>query len=86
MLVRGGEGDQLERFLSEGIWLNGSSEKNLDLVKSMKPGDRIAIKSTYTRKNGLPFDNRGNRVSVMAIKAIGTVRENPGDGRRVSVS
>ena len=52
----------------------------LTLVKSIQPGDRIAIKSTYTRKHDLPFDSRGQTVSVMAIKAIGEVTENQGDG------
>ncbi|MFQ5740196.1 MAG: AAA family ATPase, partial [Acidobacteriota bacterium] len=42
-------------------------------------------KSSYTRKHHLPFDNRGQTVSVMAIKAIGTVTENLGDGRKVKV-
>src|SRR5690242_14499823 len=79
----GGAEDQTERFLSEGIWQNGYRDKHLDLVRSMMPGDRIAIKSAYTRKHGLPFDNRDEAVSVMAIKAIGTVRENMNDGRLV---
>jgi len=78
--------DQTPRFLSEGIWENGYDDKYLDLVRSMQPGDRIAIKSSYTRKHNLPFDNRGNTVSVMAIKAIGTVTENLNDGKRVRVS
>jgi 5-methylcytosine-specific restriction protein B len=51
----------------------------------MRPGDRIAIKAAYTRKNDLPFDNRGHTVSVMAIKAIGTIMENLNDGRHVRV-
>ena len=45
----------------------------------MRPEDQIAIKSTYTRKNNLPFDNRGNRVTVMVIRVIGTVTENLND-------
>lgn len=72
----GGNEDQTPRFLSEGIWENGYDDKHLDLVRTMQPGDRIAIKSSFTRKHNLPFDNRGNFVSVMAIKAIGTVTEN----------
>ena len=43
------------------------------------------MKKTYTRKHGLPFDNRGHTVSVMLITATGTVRENLGDGRRLRV-
>ena len=81
----GGTDDQMPRFLSEGIWENGSDDKRLDVVRSMRPGDRIAIKSSYTRKHGLPFDNKNQVVSVMAIKAIGTVTENLNDGKRVKV-
>lgn len=77
--------DQLPRFLKEGIWENGYQDKYLDSVKSIQVGDRIAIKSSYTRKHDLPFDNRGLTVSVMAIKAIGTVTQNLGDGRTVKV-
>ena len=78
--------DQMPRFLNEGIWENGYEDKYLDIVRSMRPGDRIAIKSSYTRKFGLPFDNRGQAVSVMAIKAIGTITENVNDGKRVRVN
>ena len=77
--------DQTARFLRDGIWENGYDDKYLDKVRAMRPGDRIAIKATYTRKHGLPFDNRGESVSVMAIKAIGTIAENPNDGKRVRV-
>src|SRR5438034_10975541 len=51
----------------------------------MRPGDRIAIKASYTRKHDLPFDNRGQFVSVLGIKAIGTITENLDDGRVVRV-
>ena len=81
----GGTDDQTPRFLQEGIWENGYHDKYLDAVKSIQVGDRIAIKSSYTRKHDLPFDNRGQTVSVMAIKAIGTVKENLGDGRNLKV-
>ena len=80
-----GTDDQTPRFLQEGIWENGYKDKYLDAVKSIQVGDRIAIKSSYTRKHDLPFDNRGQTVSVMAIKAIGTVKENLGDGRTLKV-
>ena len=81
----GGTDDQLPRFLSDGIWENGYEDKHLDVVRSMRPGDRIAIKSSYTRKHGLPFDSRGQAVSVMAIKAVGIITENLNDGKRVMV-
>lgn len=82
----GGTESQTQRFLDEGIWeIRTPNDKESALVKSMALGDRIAIKSTYVRKNSLPFDNKGNAVSTMAIKAIGTVTENPGDGLSVQV-
>lgn len=79
------EGDQMPRFLQEGIWQNGHEHKFSDLVQGMKPGDRIAIKSTYVRKYNLPFDNKGVPISGMKIKAIGTITRNHGDGRTVDV-
>jgi 5-methylcytosine-specific restriction enzyme B len=78
--------DQSPRFIKDGIWENGYENRYMDLVRAVQPGDRIAIKSSYTRKHDLPFDNRGQMVSVMAIKAVGTVTENPGDGRRLRVN
>jgi 5-methylcytosine-specific restriction protein B len=77
--------DQTSRFLDQGIWENGYDEKYSHLVKSIKVGDKIAIKSTYTRKKNLPFESRGHSVSVMAIKAIGVVTENKKDGKLISV-
>ncbi|MFG1359176.1 McrB family protein [Xanthobacter pseudotagetidis] len=81
----GGSADQTERFLSEGIWENGYTDRYVDLVQAMRPGDRIAIKAAYTRKHDLPFENHGRSVSVMVIKAIGKVIENINDGRRIRV-
>lgn len=80
-----GTRDQSPRFIAEGIWENGYNDKYLDQVKSMRPSDRIAVKAAYTRKKDVGFDTRGNSVSVMGIKAIGTILENPGDGKRVKV-
>jgi 5-methylcytosine-specific restriction protein B len=80
-----GEEDQLDRFLAEGIWENGYDTKFSDLVRSMRPGDRIAIKSSFVKKNNLPFDAAGKPVSCMRIKAIGTITANSGDGKAVQV-
>lgn len=82
----GGSEDQTSRFVSEGIWENGYEDKLQEEVRSMRPGDHIAIKSSYTRKHDLPFDNRGNAVSVMAIKAVGKITRNFDDGRQVQVA
>ncbi|ARN41887.1 hypothetical protein [Pseudomonas aeruginosa] len=48
-----GTDDQMPRFLEEGIWENGYDDRHLELVRSMQPGERIAIKAAYTRKHGL---------------------------------
>ncbi len=84
-----GEGteDQTARFISEGTWEHGGAKSDLflDQLKSIEPGDRIAIKATYLKKRGLPFDNQGELTSTMAIKALGAVTHNPGDGRRLLV-
>ena len=77
--------DQAARFLDEGIWQNGYRDKYLEEVRSIKVGDRIAIKSSSTQKNNLSFDARGNTVSKMSIKAVGTVVANRGDGQTVEV-
>jgi len=81
----GGTEDQSTRFFQDGVWQNGYRDKYLETVKMIGVGDRIAIKASYTRKNGLPFENCGNTVSVMSIKAVGVVTENPGDGRNLKV-
>lgn len=81
----GGTDDQTIRFLQEGIWQNGYHNKFTAEILRMKPGDRIAIKASYTRKRGLPFDNRGKTVSCMKIKAVGTITENLRDGKTVKV-
>ena len=73
------------RFIQEGIWENGYTDRYLDLVNEIQPGDRIAIKAQFNRTQGLPFDNRGHPVSLMQIKATGIVRENLGDGRHLTV-
>ena len=82
----GGIDNQTERFIQDGIWEGGPVETYGDLIDSVLPGDRIVIKSVYTRKNGLPFDNGGEYVSVMAIKATGIVVENLGDRRTLQVN
>ena len=78
-------GDQTDRFVQEGIWQNGYEDRFLERVKSIEPGDRIAIKATYVKKQDLPFDNKGKHISTMAIKATGVVTDNVGDGRNLHV-
>jgi len=49
---------------------NGYQDKYLDAVKSIQVGDRIAIKSSYTRKHDLPFDSRGQTVPSWRSKPL----------------
>lgn len=84
--ARWGNEDQVERFLAEKIWKNGYTDKFSNLVRRIKPGDKIAIKSAFTRKNNVPFENNGKTVSVMRLKAIGTVTKNLEDGQTVEVN
>jgi 5-methylcytosine-specific restriction protein B len=81
----GGDEDQTERFLKDGIWQNGTDGKYTDKVKEIKQGDKVAIKSAYTQTHGLPFDNKGKMASVMDIKAVGIVTENLNDGKTLKV-
>ena len=79
--------DQFERFIEGGLWeISEPGPRHREQVLSMLPGQRIAIKATYVRRLNLPFDNRGRPVSVMQIKAIGTITANAGDGERVTVA
>ena len=84
--VWSGSGDQLERFLDEGVWENQFDDQFSGAVRRMKPGDRIAIKASFVRKRGIPFDVGGRPVSVMRIKATGTILANQNDGRTVRVA
>ena len=77
--------DQLPRFREQGVWENGYEDQFLDLVRRIRPGDQIAIKASFVKKR-VPFDVGGKAVSVMRIKATGTVLENAGDGRTVKVA
>jgi 5-methylcytosine-specific restriction enzyme B len=83
--VWGGTDDQLPRFREQGVWENGYEDQFLDLVRRIRPGDQIAIKASFVKKR-VPFDVGGKSVSVMRIKATGTVLDNAGDGRTVKVA
>ena len=86
----GGTDDQTPRFLRERIWENGwgvyGDNRLNDQVKSMRPGDRIAVKAVFAQKRNLPFPNPAEHTAGgMYIKAIGVVTNNPGDGLYVDV-
>lgn len=82
----GGKDHQTPRFLEHGIrGANNPDARVGQHVRSMCRGDRITIKSTYIRWKNLPVGNHGASVSVMAIKATGTITENLNDGKTVKV-
>ena len=72
-----------DEFLEEGIWYHNGEP--VDLVNEIKVGDRIAIKSTGHRSSNIPFENYGQTVSFLRIKAIGVVTENKYDGKTLLV-
>ena len=89
-----GSESQLSRFLEEGIWELGwqGNEKNkqsikmVSLLNKIKSGDHILIKSTFTQKYNLPFENHNNDYfSVMRLNARGRVKENLNDGHTLKV-
>ena len=82
----GKKNDRTADFLAKGVWENGYDDKFTDAVRRVRTGDRIAIKSTFVQKKGTPFDVGGKPVSVMRIKATGTVLENMGDGKTLRVA
>lgn len=77
--------DKTDEFVEQGTWRCGYETKYADQINGIEPGDRIAIKASFTRKYGLPFDNHGENVSAMRIKARGVVRYNPRDGKTLRV-
>ena len=77
--------DVTPQFIEEGVWQNGYLDRFLDEVRSMRVGDRIAIKAASTQRRDLPFDAGGKTMSKMTIKAIGTIVANRGDGQTVEV-
>jgi len=77
--------DQTQRFIEEGIWQNGYDDKYINIVNKMQVGDKIAIKSSYTKSKDIPFENNGETVSVMKIKVTGTIIENLNDGKNIKV-
>lgn len=83
--VDGNWNDFSDNYIDSGIWVNGWDDKFIDTVNSISVGDRIVIKSTFTQKKNLPFENHGKTVGAMKIKAIGVVSENPQDGKNIKV-
>lgn len=78
----GEQGDQLDRFVREGIWQNGygdEREKYLEIIKNIPVGAKLAAKSSFTQ------GPHGETVSVLQVKAIGEVIANGRDGQTLEV-
>lgn len=63
----GGNDDQTDRFIDQGVWENGYQDQYLETVKSIQVGDRIAIKATgRVTKN--PGDGRHLEVDWIPVE------------------
>jgi len=87
--------DYTNEFMKNNEWRlgwEGKEDKDqYQLMRSyydqMSEGDYVILKSTYTRKNNLPFLNPNSKsASVMRIKAVGIVKKNLEDGHTVKVN
>lgn len=74
-------------FIRNNEWTYaGNNKKDIEQIHLIAAGDQVAIKSVSPQISDLPFENKGYPVPVTQIKAIGTVIENPGDGKSLKVS
>ena len=70
-----GSDDQTERFFLNNIWENGYDNRFIELIKRIKVGSVIILKSTYASGN----------TGYLRIKGAGAVIENMDDGRLLKV-
>ena len=68
--------DQMERFITEGIWENGHDNNDVEAVNSAEKGDIIFIKSTFAQ----------NGISYLRLKAIGVIHNNFRNGHIIQVN
>ena len=74
-------------FIRNNEWTYaGNNKKDIEQIHLIAAGDQVAMKSVSPQISDLPFENKGYPVPVTQIKAIGTVIENPGDGKSLKVS
>ncbi|PIT64368.1 hypothetical protein BHC47_10265 [Snodgrassella alvi] len=74
-------------FIRNNEWIYaGNNKKDIEQIHLIAAGDQVAIKSVSPQISDLPFENKGYPVPITQIKAIGTVIENPGDGKSLKVS
>ncbi|WP_032538680.1 AAA family ATPase [Streptococcus mutans] len=79
-----GEYDNLEHYKEEGKWElgwyndeeNAQYQKMLKVFNKIKSGDILLAKTSYTKKNNLPFEKKNDMtVSVMKIRGMAIVKE-----------
>ncbi len=70
-------GDQIDRFIEEGIWENGYDDRYLKDVNTIKENGVLIFKSTFPHQNGENY---------LRVKAIDTVLKNHNDGRKLDVN
>lgn len=89
-----GDDDYLDYFKKEGLWELGwhnneddkQYQRMLKLFNKIEQGDILFAKSSYTRKNNLPFLKKDKMaVSVMKIRGMATVKEILDDGHTILV-
>jgi hypothetical protein len=71
-----GDGDHANRFFKDGIWENGRDDKFTNLIKGVKPGSILLLKSTYATKK---------KTGYFRLKGAGIVLENPQNGQLLTV-
>lgn len=90
-----GKDDFSDEFIDKGKWQlgwfgqedNGQYQRMLTLLNEVKVGDAVILKSTYTRSHDLPFENHDDKsVSVMKLKKLGHVKQNPHDGHSLVIN
>lgn len=71
--------NKLDEFIENSYWENGHDNKYIEIVKKMKKGDFIAIKSSFTRKKD------GKYISCTRIKALGIIISSDNRGKKIAV-
>ncbi|MDC6361646.1 MULTISPECIES: KAP family P-loop NTPase fold protein [Flavobacteriaceae] len=72
----GADNDQMDRFVSNGIWENGHDSKDIEIVNSAKIGDIVLLKSTFQQGG----------TSYLRLKGIGFVLKNHADGHNLEMN
>jgi 5-methylcytosine-specific restriction protein B len=68
--------DQVSRFLAEGIWENDDRAQHADRLAQLRPGDRVALKSSFAK----------GTLSILRVKATGTVQATTAAGHALQVA